>query len=123
MDVIALTGISVFGKHGANPGEREREQKFDVDVKLELDLGPGERSDDLEQTVNYDALHKAIVRIVREHSYILMERLAGAVIDEIFRDARIAAAEVRIAKPRLLDGCTPHVTLRRQNPRFVKSWP
>lgn len=123
MDVIELKGISVFGKHGANPGEREREQKFDVDVKLELDLGAAERSDDLEQTVNYDALHKAIVRIVREQSYILMERLAGAVIEEIFRDGRVAAAEVRVGKPRLLDGCTPYVTLRRENPRFVKPWP
>lgn len=123
MDLIELRGIRVKGKHGANPGERDRKQPFDIDIKLELDLSAGERSDDLEQTVNYDALHKAVVKIVSEESFVLLERLAGAIVDRMFRDGRIAAAEVRVAKPRLLDGATPSVTVRRENPRFVKQWP
>ena len=123
MDVIELHDILVLGKHGANPGEREREQRFVLDVRLELDLGPAQRSDDLEQTVNYDALRQSIVAIVRERSYVLMEALAGAIIDEIFRDPRVARAEVRVGKPKLLDGCTPFVTLRRENPRYVQTWP
>ena len=123
MDVIELQDIVVLAKHGANPGEREREQRFILDVRLELDLDAAARSDDLEQTVNYDALHQSIVTIVRERSYVLMEKVAGAVIDEIFRDPRVARAQVRIGKPKLLDGCTPFVTLRRENPRYVQAWP
>ena len=123
MDLIELRGIRAKGKHGANPGERDRKQPFDVDIKLVLDLSAGERSDDLEQTVNYDALHKAVVKIVRDESFVLLERLAGAIVDRIFRDARVASAEVRVAKPKLLDGATPSVTLRRENPRFIKQWP
>ena len=123
MDVIALSGIVAHGKHGANPGERDREQPFDVEVKLELDLSRGQLSDDLAQTINYAELHAAVVRIVREHSYVLLERLAGVIVDEIFRDPRIFLAEVRIGKPNLLDGATPSVTLRRTNPRFVAQFP
>ena len=123
MDVIELQDIVVLGKHGANPGEREREQRFVMDVRLELDLGAAQRTDNLDETVNYDALHRAICAIVRERSYVLMEKLAGAVIDEIFRDPRVARAQVRVGKPKLLDGCTPFVTLRRENPRYVQAWP
>jgi len=78
----------------------------------------GEHSDALENTVDYAQLHASVVKIIGEHSYFLLERLAGAIIDEIFRNAKVARAEVRIGKPRLLAGATPSVTLRRDNPRF-----
>lgn len=120
MDVIEISGIVAQGRHGANPGERDREQPFEIDIKLELDLSRGERSDDLDQTVDYAKMHSAVVRIVREHSYVLLERLAGVVIQELFVDPRIARAEVRIGKPGLLDGATPSVTLRRNNSRFQR---
>ena len=120
MDVIELSGIRVLGHHGANPGERDAAQPFEVDLRLELDLGAGERSDDLTQTVDYAQLHAAVVTIVSAHSYFLLERLAGAIIDEAFRNSRVARAEVRVGKPKLLDGATPSVTLRRENPRFAR---
>ncbi|MDP9018132.1 MAG: dihydroneopterin aldolase [Candidatus Eremiobacteraeota bacterium] len=123
MDLIELHGIKAYGKHGANPGERDEVQPFDVDVSLEINLAGAQRTDDLEQTLNYAALHESILRIIREHSYLLLERLAGAIIDEVFLDARVAAARVRVGKPGLLDGATPSVSLRRDNPRFVAQWP
>ena len=39
------------------------------------------------------------------------------------RAYRVARAEVRVGKPKLLDGCTPFVTLRRENPRYLQTWP
>ena len=122
MDLIELRGISARGKHGANPGERDRDQPFDVDLKLEIDLSPAQQSDDVEQTLNYDDLHKWVVRVIGEHSYQLLERLAGAILEEVFRDARVASAEVHVAKPLLLNGATPSITLRRKNPRHVTSF-
>ncbi|MFN2528722.1 MAG: dihydroneopterin aldolase [Candidatus Baltobacteraceae bacterium] len=118
MDLIELRNITAQGRHGANPGERDREQQFEADLKLELDLGSGECSDDLEQTLDYAKLHAEVVQVISAHSYYLLERLAGAILNEIFRDTRVARAEVRVGKPQLLDGATPSVTLRRQNPRF-----
>ena len=32
MDVIELRGVRAYGKHGANPGERDRDQPFDADT-------------------------------------------------------------------------------------------
>lgn len=116
MDVIALQGIRVKGKHGVDPREREHEQPFIVDLTLELDLSAAARSDDLRDTVNYAEIHARVVRTVRSRSFSLLERLADAIFETVFTDHRITAAVVHIAKPELLEGATPAVRLRRENP-------
>jgi dihydroneopterin aldolase len=123
MDVITLRGIRAYGRHGANPGERDREQPFDVDLQIELDLSAASRSDDLGDTLNYAEVHERVVAVVQSTSFTLLERLAANIANEIFRDARVARAEVRIGKPQLLDGATPSVLLRRENPRYRRAFP
>jgi dihydroneopterin aldolase len=117
MDRITLTGLRVYGHHGANPGERERAQAFDVSVIAEIDLHAASTSDDLDDTLDYAALHARIVTAVETTSYALIERLANDVLDAVFADHRVARAEVTIAKPAILDGATPSVTLVRENTR------
>ena len=123
MDRIALRGMRVNGRHGANPGERDSEQPFDIDVVFDIDLRAASASDALGDTVNYAEVHADIARAVREQSFELLERLAGYVLDRLFRDARIARAELTVAKPELLDGATPSVTLVRDNPRYRAAFP
>ncbi len=81
------------------------------------------RSDDLGDTLDYAHLHRRIATIVQSTSFALLERLAAEIADALFRDARIARAQVRIAKPELLDGATPSVCLRRENPRHSAAFP
>jgi dihydroneopterin aldolase len=110
-DTIELRGIRAFGHHGADPGEKLVAQPFDIDVTLQLDLSSARRSDALGDTLDYSKLHAAIVRIVRERSYDLIERLGADLLDAILADARVERASVRIAKPGLLAGATPAVVL------------
>lgn len=112
-DTISLRGIRAFGRHGANPGEKNVPQPFDLDVIVGIDLAAARRSDCLADTLDYAALHGAIVAVVATTSYDLLERIAQDVLDLIFADERITHAEVRIGKPELLAGATPVVTLRR----------
>ena len=51
------------------------------------------------------------MRIVRERSYDLLERLGADLLAAMLVDARVLRATVRIAKPGLLAGATPAVTL------------
>ena len=123
MDAITLRGIRVLGRHGAYEGERDDEQPFDIELRLELDLRAAESSDDLGETIDYDALHKQVVGIVQQTSFALLERLAGEILAAVFAAARIARAEISIGKPGILDGATAVVTLARENPRFRKPFP
>jgi dihydroneopterin aldolase len=117
MDRIRLRDVRVFGRHGANPGERDREQPFDIGVVAEIDLHAASTTDDLDDTLDYAALYARIVTAVESTSYALIERLASDVLDAVFADHRVARAEVTIAKPGLLDGATPSITLVRENTR------
>ena len=117
MDVITLRGMRVMGRHGANPGERDADQPFDVEIELHADLSAAEHSDDLRDTIDYDALHKRVAQIVRSTSFALLERLAGEILVAIFEDTRVERAIVTIGKPQLLDAATPSVRLQRDNPR------
>jgi dihydroneopterin aldolase len=111
-DAIALRGIRAHGRHGANAGERDAAQPLDLDLELELDLSAARRSDDLRDTIDYDALHASVVDLVGRRSYRLLERLADEVAALVLADARVRAVSVTIAKPRLLAGATPSVTVR-----------
>jgi 7,8-dihydroneopterin aldolase/epimerase/oxygenase len=118
MDRIVLRGIRAHGRHGARPGERDNAQPFDVDVTAEIDLRPAQASDELADTVDYAELHSRLVGVVASTSYALLERLAGDLLAAVFADCRVVRAEISIAKPGILDGATPSVTLRRANPGY-----
>ncbi|MFN2459344.1 MAG: dihydroneopterin aldolase [Candidatus Velthaea sp.] len=112
-DSIAVRGIRAFGRHGANAGERDVPQPFDVDVDLTIDLRRAGAGDALVQTIDYAALHADIVHIVATTSFALLERLGEELVARMLADERVLGTEVRIAKPGLLAGATPSVTLRR----------
>ncbi|HZW53535.1 MAG TPA: dihydroneopterin aldolase [Candidatus Elarobacter sp.] len=110
---IELRGIRAWGRHGANAGEQDVPQPLDVDLTLEADLRAARASDDLADTVDYAALHATVAGVVRTQRFRLLERLADAILDAVMRDPRIAVARVSIAKPGLLDGATPVVSVSR----------
>jgi dihydroneopterin aldolase len=116
LDAIEIVGIRAFGHHGADPGEKVVAQAFDIDVSFELDLSAARTSDLLADTHDYAKLHAAIVVIVRERSYDLIERLGADVLAAILSDSRVLRARVRIAKPNLLAGATPAVILHAERP-------
>ncbi len=115
MDRISLRNIVAHGKHGANPGERDRAQPLHIEVDLLVDLSRSGLTDQLHDTVDYAVVYETIVKIVEDRSFQLLERVASVILDEIFRDPRIVRASLAIAKPDVLDGATPIVRLERDN--------
>jgi 7,8-dihydroneopterin aldolase/epimerase/oxygenase len=118
MDRIALRNIVAHGRHGNDPGERERPQPFHIDVTFDLDLVRASRSDALEDTIDYSRVYAEIMEIVEHRSYALLERLGADLLDVVMADERVTRALVTIAKPELLNGATPSVTLVRERQRW-----
>jgi dihydroneopterin aldolase len=111
-----LRNVRAYGRHGSDAAERQSPQPFDIEVTAEIDLRQAQQSDELSRTIDYATLHARIVRIVATTSYALLERLAGDLLDAVFEDRRVVRASVTVAKPAILDGATPSVTLERVNP-------
>ena len=115
MDRITIHNIVAHGRHGANPGERDRSQPFHIDVELDVDLSRPAETDDIADTVNYAGVYDTVLSIIEDRSYYLLERVASVILDELLSDPRIVRAQLSIAKPDLLDGATPTVRLSREN--------
>jgi dihydroneopterin aldolase len=114
LDRIEIRGIRAWGRHGANPGEQDVPQPLDIDLTIELDLTHARATDALNDTVSYADMHARVVRTVARECCALLERLGELILDAVMSDTRIARAHVSIAKPRLLAGATPVVTLHRE---------
>lgn len=99
MDKIYLQGCRFYGYHGAFKEEQTLGQIFVVDCTLSVDLRKASQSDCLEDTVHYGLVFEAIKRQVEEQKYILIERLGGAICQDIFKQfPTVQAIKISISK-------------------------
>ena len=118
-DLIRVTRIAVFGRHGLLPEEAVLGQRFYISLEAELDLGEAGRTDDVAGTVSYADLTQIAVEIATERRFNLIEALAETIAATILdRFARVAAIAVRIDKPSapvpaILEGVSIEIRRRR----------
>jgi dihydroneopterin aldolase len=115
-DRISLTGITAFGHHGAFDFEREQGQQFVVDVSCTLDLSPAASTDDLEETIDYGGLARAVAADVEGDPLNLIEALADRIALTCLRYDAIQCVQVTVHKPQApmpVDVADVAVTLTR----------
>jgi dihydroneopterin aldolase len=96
---IELQGLVVFGHHGYLEEERRLGQRFLVDLWADLDES-ATASDRLEDSVDYRRLADVVQDVFGGPSLLLLERLAGAVADEVMaRFPSVDRVRVRVRKP------------------------
>jgi FolB domain-containing protein len=110
---ISIQGIRAWGRHGADAGEQDVPQPLEIGLDLSAAVGRSRTSDELADTIDYAALHARVVTIVETRRYRLLERLGEAILEAVMHDERVAMASVTIAKPALLDGATPKVSVSK----------
>ena len=85
-DSIIIKNLKVYAYHGVNPEEKRDGQTFFLDIILNADLSRPCVSDNVEDTINYDAVCNCAHRIMTENTYDLIERAAQAVCDGILSE-------------------------------------
>jgi D-erythro-7,8-dihydroneopterin triphosphate epimerase len=103
-DRIHITGLRVECIIGINDWERTTKQEVVIDITLHADLSrPGE-SDEINDTVNYRDISKAVQAHVEQSSYGLIEAMARNVASICLESESVARADVSIQKPGALRG-------------------
>ena len=117
-DRIVLANMRFEARHGVYDWEQSSPQPFEVDVELLLDLQPAGVDDDLERTVDYGAVYRAVRQIVESTSFRLLEALAEAISHEILADFPVTDVIVRVRKPAVrLGGPLDHAAVEIQRRR------
>lgn len=99
-DSIEVRGLRVLGTHGANPGEQDQPQPFELDLLVEADLTAAAREDDLGAAVDYGRLVEEARRIVANERFHLLEALAEAICQALLADPRVVSVTVALRKLR-----------------------
>lgn len=99
LDEIALTGLTVFGRHGVYDQEREDGQEFTVDLRLRLSLEQAAATDDVSDTVHYGELAQKVAAVVAGEPVNLIETLAERIAVVALEDRRVQNVTVTVHKP------------------------
>ena len=80
---------------------RERNEKQDIffDIIFDYNSDKVQKTDELNDAVDYHALADKIIKASESTHFFLIEKLADFVIDLIMEDSRIKSAKVIIYKP------------------------
>ena len=101
-DRILIEDLTARCFIGIDDDERREKQDVRVSLVLWADLSAAGRSDRIEDTVDYRALKKRVLRLVEDSRYHLLEALAEAVAEACLSEPRVVRVRVRIDKPSAL---------------------
>ncbi len=97
---IHLKNMLFYGYHGDLAEENRLGQRFIVDLALSLDIAEVARTDALESTVDYVAVHEVCRALVEEERVRMIETLAARIAEKLLGTfPRIAAVDVTVKKP------------------------
>ncbi len=99
MDRILITDLTVRCIIGVNEQERRERQDVVINLDIGADLSAACRSDRFEDTVDYRAVKKEVLRMVEGSNYHLIEALAEAVADLCLGFRGVREVRVRVDKP------------------------
>ena len=99
MDSIILPGIPLRARVGVRAEERASDQEIFLDVELGLDLQPAASSDELDRTVDYEAVCDTLATVTRSREFNLIEAIAEACARALLSRFPVAEVRVRVRKP------------------------
>ena len=102
---VSILDIEVLCSIGLHEAERTEKQRVLVDVELRLDAAKEPDRDDVADTLDYDEIRDAVVRIAGEGHFDLQETLARRIFDAVSGLRHVVGASVRTQKPDAYRDC------------------
>lgn len=107
---LLIDALTIETRMGVGEEERRRPQRLLLDLRVEV--APRQpRQDDVSEVVDYGAIAQR-VRDLAAGERRLLETLAREVAEAALVDPAVAAVEVAIRKPDLLDDCVVGIRAR-----------
>jgi dihydroneopterin aldolase len=97
--IVEICGLEVYAYHGVLPHERAIGQTFLLDLWLTTAGEEATSSDLLEHAVDYSAVAARAVELAGGGPFQLIERVAGALADDLLGAFPLDAVRVRVRKP------------------------
>ncbi len=97
---VKLINAVFYAHHGVMQEEHRIGGRYEVDAVMDVNFEEAARNDDLELTVDYEAIYKVVHKIVTQNQFYLIEKLAFLIAKEILETYEIVlGVEVTVRKP------------------------
>ncbi len=103
-DLILLTGLKISCIIGIYDWERKKKQSVVIDLRFPADIRKASRGDQIEDTVNYKKIAKAVITYVEKSRFQLIETLAERLADLLLDQFPIPEIFLRVSKPGAVRG-------------------
>lgn len=104
MDKLEITGLKVNARIGVHEWEQAIEQTLLIDVSIPLKIE--NHNDDLNNTLDYDALCQFIQHLIQQDSFRLIETVAETIAQRVKETYAVAQIMVRVSKPGAIKNAT-----------------
>jgi len=98
MDIVFIKNLKIEAVIGVFDWEREIKQALYFDFELATDISKAANSDDLKDTLDYNALSIAVTQFVEQSGFQLIETLAERVAELIIQDFNVPWLRLRLNK-------------------------
>lgn len=114
MDRITLTNIKFSTCIGIHPWEKTTPQSLHLDLSYNVDTAQIAQSDDITQSIDYEAILNAILKYVKENQFQLIETLAEKLTQMLLTTFKMDWLSLTLHKPKaLLNAKDVAITLER----------
>ena len=103
-DVIYIKDLRIKTIIGIFDWERKVKQEVSIDMEFPFDCKRASETDSIEDTTDYKAITKAVIKYVEDSSFQLQETLAENIAELVKRDFGVKSIKLRVSKPGALRG-------------------
>ncbi len=98
MDTISLHDLEVDCRVGVTEAERAQPQRLRISLELTTDFTAAARSDALGDTVDYQGVAEAVLRLASQGQWRLIEKLAADLAQMVLEEFKAARVTVEVKK-------------------------
>jgi D-erythro-7,8-dihydroneopterin triphosphate epimerase len=87
---------------GFNDEEQRKRQDVVINIRIDYDAAAAARDDSVDKALDYKAITKAVISLVEDNRFLLLEKLVHDVLDQVLAYPAVQRAEVEVDKPHAL---------------------
>jgi D-erythro-7,8-dihydroneopterin triphosphate epimerase len=102
MAIIRIKNLLLRTYIGFNDEEINKLQDVVINMAIEVDLTSAIQQDAVDGSYNYKIITKNVITLVQEQKFMMLEKLAQSILDEIMKNKNVRSATVEVDKPHAL---------------------
>ncbi len=104
MDKVFIENLTVETVIGIFDWEREIRQSVSLDLEMEFDITKAAASDHIDDTLDYKAVAKRLIRFIEKSEYQLVEALAEECARIVLAEFPVGRLRLKLSKPGAVRG-------------------